>query len=96
MKRKEHLPLYTAEAAVLSEVMNSQRPEVQEKYGAPETVSLAYKLTVRKCKPSFDHIWEVQVFVFLLSLGTEPLFPGLILGLGETYYINLTKCQILV
>lgn len=32
MRRKGHLLLYTAEAAVLPEVMNSPRPELQETY----------------------------------------------------------------
>lgn len=82
MRRKEHLLLYMAEAAVLPAVMNFPRPELQETCRGLGSSPPKMPAHYRGVQATFDHTWQVQVlqvFVFLLSPGTEFLSSELIL-----------------
>lgn len=93
MSRKEHLLLYTPEAAVLPKVINSLRPEQQEIHRALGSSWPGMQANHYGVQASLGHTCKMQLlqeFVFLLSTGTESLVPGLILR-----RVRETLCRIL-
>lgn len=57
MRRKEHLLLYTAAAAVLPAVMNFPRPELQEMCGGLGSSPPELPARCRGVQAAFDHTW---------------------------------------